>query len=69
MRLIYLFIFLIINFLTNLSIAESIVVVNVQDLIENNKIYKEIIKEIENNQEKYLNEFEKKRKRNTKNFK
>ena len=62
MKIIYLVLFLIINSLSNIVIAQSVVVVNVQDLIDNNKNYKEIIEEIEINQEKYLNEFKKKEK-------
>ena len=60
MKLVYLFSFLIIISFSKLATAQSIVVVNVQDLIDNNKYYKEIIKDIEINQKKYLDEFEKK---------
>ena len=59
MKLVYLFSFLIIISFSKLATAQSIVVVNVQDLIDNNKYYKEIIKDIEINQKKYLDEFEK----------
>ena len=62
MKLIYLVLFLSVNLFSNLSIAQSIVVVNVQDLIDNNKIYQETIKELEINQEKYIKKFEKKEK-------
>ena len=62
MKLIYLLLFFYINFFSNLSIAQSIVVVNVQELIDNNKIYQETIKELEINQEKHIKEFEKKEK-------
>ena len=62
MKLIYLVLFLNVNLFSNLSIAQSIVVVNVQDLIDNNKIYQETIKELEINQEKYIKKFEKKEK-------
>ena len=61
MKLIYIVLFLGILF-SNLSNAQSIVVVNVQDLIDNNKIYQETIKRLEINQEKYIKEFEKKEK-------
>ena len=61
MKLIYIVLFLGILF-SNLSKAQSIVVVNVQDLIDNNKIYQETIKRLEINQEKYIKEFEKKEK-------
>ena len=62
MKLIYIVLFLGINLFCNLSIAQSIVVVNVQELIDNNKIYQETIKELEINQEKHIKEFEKKEK-------
>tara|TARA_B100000674_G_scaffold113300_1_gene84632 strand:+ start:1058 stop:1591 length:534 start_codon:yes stop_codon:yes gene_type:complete len=62
LKLIYLVLFLSVNLFSNLSIAQSIVVVNVQDLIDNNKIYQETIKELEINQEKYIKKFEKKEK-------
>ena len=61
MKLIYIVLFLGILF-SNLGKAQSIVVVNVQDLIDNNKIYQETIKGLEINQEKYIKEFEKKEK-------
>ena len=61
MKLIYIVLFLGTLF-SNLSKAQSIVVVNVQDLIDNNKIYQDTIKELEINQEKYIKEFEKKEK-------
>ena len=61
MKLIYIVLFLGILF-SNFSKAQSIVVVNVQDLIDNNKNYQETIKGIEINQEKYIKEFEKKEK-------
>ena len=61
MKLIYIVFFLGILF-SNFSKAQSIVVVNVQDLIDNNKNYQETIKGIEINQEKYIKEFEKKEK-------
>ena len=61
MKLIYIVLFLGTLF-SNLSKAQSIVVVNVQDLIDNNNIYQETIKRLEINQEKYIKEFEKKEK-------
>ncbi len=61
MKLIYIVLFLGILF-SNLSNAQSIVVVNVQDLIDNNKIYQDTINELEINQEKYIKEFETKEK-------
>ena len=62
MKLIYIVLFLVTILFSNLSKAQSIVVVNVQDLIDNNKIYQETIKRIEINQEKYIKDFEKKEK-------
>ena len=62
MKLIYIVLFLGTILFSNLSKAQSIVVVNVQDLIDNNKIYQDTIKELEINQEKYIKEFEKKEK-------
>ena len=61
MKLIYIVLFLGILF-SNLSKAQSIIVVNVQDLIDNNKIYQDTINELEINQEKYIKEFETKEK-------
>tara|TARA_B100000941_G_scaffold201265_1_gene146292 strand:+ start:266 stop:796 length:531 start_codon:yes stop_codon:yes gene_type:complete len=61
LKLIYIVLFLGILF-SNLSNAQSIVVVNVQDLIDNNKIYQDTINELEINQEKYIKEFETKEK-------
>ena len=62
MKLIYIVLFLVTILFSNLSKAQSIVVVNVQDLIDNNNIYQETIKRLEINQEKYIKEFEKKEK-------
>ena len=62
MKLIYIVLFLGTILFSNLSKAQSIVVVNVQDLIDNNNIYQETIKRLEINQEKYIKEFEKKEK-------
>ena len=62
MKLIFIVLFLGTILFSNLSKAQSIVVVNVQDLIDNNKIYQETIKRLEINQEKYIKEFEKKEK-------
>ena len=62
MKLIYIVLFLVTILFSNLSKAQSIVVVNVQDLIDNNNIYQETIKRLEINQEKYIKDFEKKEK-------
>ena len=58
MKLIYIVLFSCTILFSNLSKAQSIVVVNVQDLIDNNNIYQETIKRLELNQEKYTKEFE-----------
>ena len=54
MKSIYLIIFICIFFISKIAFAQTIVVVNIQLLIDNNFYYKEIMKEIEINQEKYL---------------
>ena len=59
MKLNYFIFFLFINFGTPL-IAQTIAVVNIQYLIDNNKIYVSIVNDIEISQEKYLKKFEKK---------
>ena len=60
MRLKKLFIFILILFFCNFSIAQIIVVIDLQSLIDNNNLYIEKIKEIEINQKKYFKNFEKK---------
>ena len=57
MKLIYLIIFLFINILSPKIFSQTIAIVNVQTLIDNNKIYQKIVKDIEINQEKYLKDF------------
>tara|TARA_B100000575_G_scaffold293502_1_gene305118 strand:- start:2836 stop:3369 length:534 start_codon:yes stop_codon:yes gene_type:complete len=57
LKLAYLFSFLLINLLSSNLFAQTIGVVNIQFLIDNNKIYIEKLKEIENSQNEYLNEF------------
>ncbi len=57
MRLLH-FIVLINLFSSNLF-AQNIVVVNIQMLIDNNASYKKVIKNIENSQETYFQQFEK----------
>ena len=58
MRLIYILFFLTTYLFCKTIIAQTIAVVNIQFLIDNNKYYIEKIKNIEINQEKYLNSFE-----------
>ena len=57
MKLIYTIIFLFINFFSYNIFSQTIAIVNVQSLIDSNKIYQKTIKDIEINQEKYLKDF------------
>ena len=57
MKLTYIIIFLFINILSPKIFSQTIAIVNVQTLIDNNKIYQKIIKDIEINQDKYLKDF------------
>ena len=60
MKLIYIIIFFCFNTLSFNIFANNIAIVNLQSLIENNNIYKEIVKDIEYDQQKYLVNFDKK---------
>ena len=57
MKLVYIIIFLFINTFSLNIFSQTIAVVNVQSLIDNNKIYQKTLKDIEINQEKFLNDF------------
>ena len=57
MKLLYIIIFLFINIFSSNIFSQTIAVVNIQSLIDNNKIYLEILQDIEINQEKYLKDF------------
>ena len=57
MKLVYIIIFLFINTFSFNIFAQIIAVVNIQSLIDNNDIYLKTIKDIEINQEKFLNDF------------
>ena len=57
MKLNYIIIFLFINIFSSNIFSQTIAIVNVQSLIDNNKIYQKIVKDIEINQEKYLKDF------------
>ena len=57
MKLIYIIIFISINIFSFNTFSQTISIVNVQSLIDNNKIYKKILLDIEINQEKYLKDF------------
>ena len=58
MKLIYIFVFVLINFYCKFLIAQNIVVINIQLLIDKNNEYINKVKEIENNQKKYFKNFE-----------
>ena len=57
MKLTYTLIFLFINIYSSNIFSQTIAIINLQSLIDNNKIYKKNIKDIEINQEKYLKDF------------
>ena len=58
MKFIYLINFICIVFLSKIIFAQTIAVVNIQSLIDNNIFYKEIMKDMEIDQEKYMEQFE-----------
>jgi len=58
LKLIYIIIFFFINIITSISFSQTIAIVNVQSLIDNNIIYKKTLKDIESNQQKYLKNFD-----------
>ena len=60
MKLINLIILIYINFFYLNALAQTIAIINVQSLIDNNQQYINILKDIENDQKKYLNKFQKK---------
>ena len=60
MRLIYFIIFFILNFISTIIVAQNIVVVNIQSLIDSNTMYQSIINEMDKSQKIYLDNFEKK---------
>ena len=62
MKFIYLIIFFCVISLSKFVFSQTIAVVNIQSLIEYNTYYKEIIKDMEINQEIYLKKFELKEK-------
>jgi len=57
LKLIFIIIFFIINIFSSNIFSQTIAIVNVQSLIDNNKIYQKTVKDIEINQEKYLKDF------------
>ncbi len=66
MRLLLLII--LINFFSLNLFAQNIVVVNIQILIDNNENYKKVIKNIENSQESYFQQFKKEEEKLKKTF-
>jgi len=62
LKFIYLINFICIVFLSKIVFAQTIAVVNIQSLIDKNIYYKEIMKDMEINQEKYKEKFELKEK-------
>ena len=58
MRLTYIKIFFCINFFSFYVYSQTIAVVNVQSLIDNNIIYQNLLKDIESNQQEYLKNFD-----------
>ena len=62
MKFIYLIICIFTICLSKFAFSQTIAVVNIESLIDNNISYKEIIKDMEINQEKYLEKFELKEK-------
>ena len=59
MKLFYIIIFLFINTFSFNTFSQTIAVVNIQSLIDNNKIYQKTLKDIKINQEKFVNDFNK----------
>ena len=57
MKLIYIIILFFISVYSFNIFSQTISIVNLQSLIDNNKIYQKTVKDIETNQEKYLNDF------------
>lgn len=45
-------------FYSTISIPQTIAVINIQNIIDNNSQYMDILKEIQNNQKKYFDDFE-----------
>ena len=57
MKLIYIIIFSSIYLFSSTIYSQNIAIINIQALIDNNKIYKNIVKEIESTQQSYLKNF------------
>ena len=57
MKLIFIIIFIFINIFSSKTFSQTISIVDVQSLIDNNKIYQKTLQDIEINQGKYLKDF------------
>jgi len=57
LKLIYIIIFSSIYLFSSTIYSQNIAIINIQALIDNNKIYKNIVKEIESTQQSYLKNF------------
>lgn len=57
MRLIYLIIFLTVNVFSSAVVSQTIAIVDIQSLIDNNEIYIKTVREIENSQDKHVQKF------------
>ena len=57
MKLTYIIIFIFINIFSFNIFSQTIAIVNIQSLIDKNKIYQKTLQDIEKNQEKYLKDF------------
>jgi len=66
LKLIYSIIFIFINIYSCNIFSQTIAIVNLESLIDNNKIYKKTLKDIELNQQKYVNDFDTKEDKLTK---
>ena len=57
MRFIYLIIFLTVNVFSSAVVSQTIAIVDIQSLIDNNEIYIKTVREIENSQDKHVQKF------------
>jgi Skp family chaperone for outer membrane proteins len=57
LRFFYLIIFFSVNFFSSVVVSQTIAIVDIQSLIDNNEIYIKILKKIENSQDKHVQKF------------
>jgi len=57
LRFIYLIIFLTVNVFSSAVVSQTIAIVDIQSLIDNNEIYIKTVREIENSQDKHVQKF------------